>query len=622
MTATQMIVASDRKLTKEQQAAVDSSDRALIITAPAGTGKTEVLVRRADQFIRDPANGYARVLVVTYTTRAAREFTTRLRDALGAAMDRVQAETLHGFAQSLLSIHGSHVGLPGDFEVISRDEDRADLLAAYDPSWQHEELELFRELDLARAKGTDDPRLNQWRAALEHRGAVDFGEMIAKATEALRVEAISNTLRKIYGLVLVDEAQNLTYQQYQFLAALIGSDPESKTPQVSTTLLGDPNQLVTGFAGGDSGLMKRFEEDFGAKRLALSRNFRSSKSLSRLERIVSGRLGRASNGTSAEPHGAAEGIVKLREYGSEDDEAKYVARWVDKLLTKGLPKKAVIQQESRRVVPEDIAVLARSGAALNAVSEEIVEMGHEVARAARSDDDYMSSDLGKLALLLLRLRSDRHKRAAEGELKRQHGIDLPTEFEFGPASFCADMPRLLCDTGVACTGALVPLAKVESPQQYIEALNQVGPNLSKSEPSERLAGWLADRRLIQQAWKEFVAFTPTGERLWTQFALFIDRAMGGRDLGSGVRLLTVHKAQGREFKAVAIVAMNDGQFPDFRAESEDDKKAELQTFYVAATRASRMLLLTRARVRDTRYGPRDTEPSPYWTLAESAARDS
>ncbi|MCQ3808769.1 MAG: ATP-binding domain-containing protein [Acidimicrobiaceae bacterium] len=91
-----------------------------------------------------------------------------------------------------------------------------------------------------------------------------------------------------------------------------------------------------------------------------------------------------------------------------------------------------------------------------------------------------------------------------------------------------------------------------------------------------------------------------------------------RDLGVGVRVLTVHKAQGREFKAVAIAAMNDGQFPDFRATSPDAIQAERQTFYVAATRASRTLLLTRAETRPTHYGARPTEPSPYLQLVKQA----
>jgi len=72
-------------LTGEQQAAAYADAPALVITAPAGTGKTEVLVRRAEQFVNDPASGYKRVLVVTYTTRAAAEFTSRLQGSLGPA---------------------------------------------------------------------------------------------------------------------------------------------------------------------------------------------------------------------------------------------------------------------------------------------------------------------------------------------------------------------------------------------------------------------------------------------------------------------------------------------------------------------------------------------------------
>ena len=60
---------------------------------------------------------------------------------------------------------------------------------------------------------------------------------------------------------------------------------------MSTTLLGDPNQSVTGFAGGDSRLMKRFVNDYGAQECMLTQNFRSSQRLASLERVVSLELG-------------------------------------------------------------------------------------------------------------------------------------------------------------------------------------------------------------------------------------------------------------------------------------------------------------------------------------------
>ena len=261
--------ASDFPLTGEQQAVVDSDAPALVATASAGTGKTEILVRRVECYINDPDSGNANVLVITYTTRAANEFKSRLHGRVGSSMQRIFADTVHGFAHSVLISHGSHVGLPPDFQVINNTEDRAELLAAYD-IWLAPDnpADLFRQLDLARAKCQSHPDLKCWRDALESRGAVDFSEMITKATDVLLIPAIARMMRVIYGMVIVDEAQNLTEQQYRLITALVGTDTETGQPLVSTTLLGDPNQSVTGFAGGDSRLMTRFVEDYGATRVS------------------------------------------------------------------------------------------------------------------------------------------------------------------------------------------------------------------------------------------------------------------------------------------------------------------------------------------------------------------
>ena len=617
MTATDSIATGGIILTREQQAVADADDPALVVTAPAGTGKTEVLVRRAEQFIRDPANAYRRVLVVTYTTRAAEEFTSRLRRPLGRAMDRITTETVHGFAQSLLSAHGSHVGLPLDFKVITKDEDRAELLAEYDSSWQpDEELNLFRELDLARAEGTRHPRLGMWSGALAYRGAVDFNEMITKATEVLCISAIAEMLRNVYGLVLVDEAQNLTLQQYEFIVALVGQHPGSCSPQVPTTLLGDPNQLVTGFAGGDSGHMKNFSSFFGATELSLSKNFRSSRRLSRLEQVVSKELGRNGHNREVGAEAATTGILELRQFKNEQDEGEFIAAWVDELLADGLPSKAVMSQEFSQILPEEIAVLARHAATLDPVSEALTSNGQDVARA-HSEADYMSSREGKIALLLVRSRSDRHGDTARGELRRDFGIDLPVESVVDPVA-CLITPDSSLGAEVSLVELLTQFRTFESPLEFIEALDEC--RLEESEGCATLANWSADRVLLRDGWDEFANVTPKRERSWTRFSLHIDRMTQKRDLGTGVRVLTVHKAQGREFKAVAIAAMNDGQFPDFRATSLESMRDELQAFYVAATRASRMLLLTRAESRPTRYGLRATEPSPYLKLVEKARR--
>ena len=64
-----------------------------------------------------------------------------------------------------------------------------------------------------------------------------------------------------------------------------------------------------------------------------------------------------------------------------------------------------------------------------------------------------------------------------------------------------------------------------------------------------------------------------------------------------IQLLTVHKAKGREFEAVAVIEAHDGRFPHFSiyrladdAEREAQYDESRRVVYVATTRAKRILM--------------------------------
>ena len=372
---------------------------------------------------------------------------------------------------------------------------------------------------------------------------------------------------------------------------------------------------MTGFAGGDSTLMRRFVSEYGAREFVLTQNFRSSKRLASLERVVSVKLGGDGPRRGVRAEGAADGVIECRVCPNEQSEGSFVADWAESLLNEGLPSEAVSPGEICRVNPEDIAVLARHSAALSFASEALSTRGHEVARA-HSEDDLMATQVGTVALLLMRSRSERHRMAASGALRREFGFLQFDAVSGGSDAATAGEVDALRARASDHLEILIPLLDADSPSAFVRTLEEC--DLPETARDELLAGWRADRRLIEEAWSEFTNTTPSAERSWTRFALHFDRAQRGRDLGPGIRLLTVHKAQAREFKAVAVVGMNDGQFPDFRATSIEEKQAELQAFYVASTRASRVLVLTRALVRPTRFGARMTEASPYLQLIKRA----
>ena len=95
-----------RPLTGEQQSAVDADmDSPLAVVAGAGSGKTETLTRRVARAVLECGVAPERVLVLTFSNKAARELRERLRGLLGVDADRVAAHTSkHGCVYARLEI--------------------------------------------------------------------------------------------------------------------------------------------------------------------------------------------------------------------------------------------------------------------------------------------------------------------------------------------------------------------------------------------------------------------------------------------------------------------------------------------------------------------------------------
>ena len=118
-----------------RQAVRTRLDATLFVEAGAGTGKTTELVRRVVNLVRAGAS-IARTAAITFTEKAAAELRDRIRIELERAaadgdeacsraaveVDDAAIQTLHGFAQRILSSHPVEAGLPPGFEVVGETE--------------------------------------------------------------------------------------------------------------------------------------------------------------------------------------------------------------------------------------------------------------------------------------------------------------------------------------------------------------------------------------------------------------------------------------------------------------------------------------------------------------------
>ncbi len=89
-------------------------------------------------------------------------------------------------------------------------------------------------------------------------------------------------------------------------------------------LVGDERQSIVGFAGADSGLIRRFENEYGAERIELCTNYRSARAIVHAGHVVAAALGQPDPSEHDVEYPAA-GQVTITAVASEGLEGEHVA---------------------------------------------------------------------------------------------------------------------------------------------------------------------------------------------------------------------------------------------------------------------------------------------------------
>ncbi|HET6583139.1 MAG TPA: RecQ family ATP-dependent DNA helicase [Nannocystaceae bacterium] len=226
-------------LTDAQREAVTADDAAVLVVAGPGSGKTHTVVRRIVYMVRARQVRPHEILVLVFNRGAATELRTRLDAELGKRARMIAVRTFHSFA----------LRLTGD--------------------------------DLRDEKADSEQRL---QAAMVRAAALLRGD-----EEALTVvdrAAAEELRRRIVGPVrhvLVDEYQDLDPDQYALLEALVGlerrmgarSGDKGDRTERSVYVVGDDDQALYGFRRASVEFLRRFEDEFAARRIGLVESFRS-----------------------------------------------------------------------------------------------------------------------------------------------------------------------------------------------------------------------------------------------------------------------------------------------------------------------------------------------------------
>src|SRR6267378_7693196 len=109
------------ELNAQQHAAVTAPPGPALVIAGAGSGKTRTLTYRVG-FLLEQGIPADRILLLTFTNKAAREMMRRVSDLLGQELPSLWGGTFHSIGNRVLRQHANLLGYQRDFTIMDRED--------------------------------------------------------------------------------------------------------------------------------------------------------------------------------------------------------------------------------------------------------------------------------------------------------------------------------------------------------------------------------------------------------------------------------------------------------------------------------------------------------------------
>ena len=285
-----------QNLNDKQKEAVLSTARQLAILAGPGSGKTRVLCHRIAHLIANCGESPHKIVVVTFTNKAAQELKERLKSLLydyGGAASALHVGTFHAVCASYLRKYGSCVGVLNNFGIADDDDSRAILTKVIKEMRLDKDLligEVKTYISQAKAqfigvnefeKANDivDNQIMRSKVALVYgkyqnrlvrENLLDFDDIL---TFALKLFQQRPSIAESIEHILVDEYQDTNRVQFLIVR-------EIAKCVARITVVGDPDQSIYGWRSADIRNILDFQQEFsGAQIVMLEQNYRSSSTI-------------------------------------------------------------------------------------------------------------------------------------------------------------------------------------------------------------------------------------------------------------------------------------------------------------------------------------------------------
>ncbi len=616
-----------RALNAAQHAAATAPGGPTLVVAGAGTGKTRTLVYRVAYLVE---SGVApeRIVLLTFTRRAAREMLTRAATLLDGRCEGVEGGTFHSLCSRILRRFAPRLGLPHGFSILDA-SDAADVLDVLRTQAGHDRSKtrfprkgtLQSVVSAARNRGqtVEDALAERAPQFAQHAEAVaeiarayarykhehallDYDDLLLETLRLFDAHPdVQETVASGMHHVLVDEYQDTNAAQ----AALV---ERFASVHGNVMVVGDDAQSIYGFRGADVDGIFAFPDRFaGTRAVALTENYRSTQPILDLANAVQ-RLARRRYDKSLVASGEAAGttagepeLPAVVTAADERTESRFVAQAILQLREAGTPlaRMAVLFRSAFHSFDLEVELGRRGIPFVKYGGMKLAEAAHvkDVLAYLKVADNPRDAPAWMRLLKLLPGVGGKTALAIAAWITSE--TDLPFEVpENAPrlrrhahalAALLALVRRLRSGDGADAPGAESPLgAQLEAVLAAYdpllrEAYAEDFPR--RQQDLDHLAG-LAASYPSRRALLEALALEPVELSA-------LDADGGGPDDEAPLVLSTIHSAKGLEFDTVFVIHLLDGFLPSQHSLGSDrDIDEEVRLFYVAVTRAERHLFLS------------------------------
>ncbi len=616
-----------RELNEQQLAAVTAPPGPALVIAGAGSGKTRTLTYRV-AFLLEQGIPPERILLLTFTNKAAQEMMRRVSDLLGHELRSLWGGTFHSIGARILRLNAETLGYQRDFTILDRD-DAKDLIKAglldakIDTKDKHfPKVDVLNEIFSLAAnthktiaelvegqfsyfENFAEQIADQHQRYLARKRAangMDFDDLLALWLKLMQEHPdVCEQFQRRFQFILVDEYQDTNKLQGDLIDLLAARHK-------NVTVVGDDAQSIYAWRGANFANILDFPKRYpGAKVFKIETNYRSTPEiLAVANAAISANVNQfAKELTPARKSGVKPALVACQDAGQQ---SAFIAQRCLELREEG-------------VSLNDICVLYRSH--FHALELQLELTRRQIPFSITSGLRFFEQAHIKDATAFLKFVSNPKDEVSFKRLV----LLLPGIGAIGAEKLFKSFVARMADVGLkmettpkianslqSCVKA-VPKKAAVAWTQFVATISQLEAENVRGSAAKMLrlvmdAGYddylkenydNYQRRLdeIQQL-AEFAFQFGSVEEFLTQLALLtnVEAEADPADDSEKIKLSTIHQAKGLEFGVVFVIMLCDGLFPSSRStESNDGEEEERRLFYVSVTRAKDELYLCYPLIR-------------------------